>query len=210
MQNSRADTKASCRLDFFAGAQSTSAGSSEMDENEFAVIPNGIDVDDPQAGSAGARAIFGGEAAWTDWIEEWLPDLQKNSLYSDNYFVADGEGGHTWRWTRDPAPVRLTIANGEVTFDVTDNAETVRVSYTGILPDLFGEGQGVVTKGRMGPDGVFVAEVPALPGCLADGHSREEALRHVREAISLYLESLESHGDPIPPPITEEVVEVAV
>jgi cytochrome c-type biogenesis protein CcmE len=45
-----------------------------------------------------------------------------------------------------------------VTFDVTDNAETVKVSYTGILPDLFGEGQGVVTKGRMGPDGVFVAE----------------------------------------------------
>ena len=59
-------------------------------------------------------------------------------------------------------------------------------------------------------DGVFVAEVPALPGCLADGRSREEALRHVREAISLYLESLEAHGDPIPPPITEEVVEVAV
>ena len=45
-----------------------------------------------------------------------------------------------------------------VTFDVTDNAETVKVSYTGILPDLFGEGQGVVTKGRMGPDGVFMAE----------------------------------------------------
>ena len=45
-----------------------------------------------------------------------------------------------------------------VTFDVTDQAETVRVQYTGILPDLFGEGQGVVTKGRMGSDGVFVAE----------------------------------------------------
>ena len=45
-----------------------------------------------------------------------------------------------------------------VTFDVTDNAETVKVSYTGILPDLFGEGQGVVTKGRMGPGGVFLAE----------------------------------------------------
>lgn len=43
-------------------------------------------------------------------------------------------------------------------FDVTDNAETVRVSYTGILPDLFGEGQGVVTKGRLGEDGVFYAE----------------------------------------------------
>ncbi|NCA89249.1 MAG: cytochrome c maturation protein CcmE [Gammaproteobacteria bacterium] len=45
-----------------------------------------------------------------------------------------------------------------VVFDVTDNARTVKVSYTGILPDLFGEGQGVVTKGRMGPGGVFVAE----------------------------------------------------
>jgi cytochrome c-type biogenesis protein CcmE len=45
-----------------------------------------------------------------------------------------------------------------VMFDVTDNAETVQVSYTGILPDLFGEGQGVVTKGRLGDDGVFYAE----------------------------------------------------
>ena len=45
-----------------------------------------------------------------------------------------------------------------VVFDVTDYAQTVKVSYTGILPDLFGEGQGVVTKGRMGPGGVFVAE----------------------------------------------------
>ena len=45
-----------------------------------------------------------------------------------------------------------------VHFDVTDNAQTVKVSYTGILPDLFGEGQGVVTKGRMGASGVFVAE----------------------------------------------------
>jgi len=45
-----------------------------------------------------------------------------------------------------------------VVFDVTDNASTVKVSYTGILPDLFGEGQGVVTKGRLGKDGVFYAE----------------------------------------------------
>ncbi len=55
-----------------------------------------------------------------------------------------------------------TIARQEdgltVRFDVTDNAETVTVAYTGILPDLFKEGQGVVTKGRMGSDGVFLAE----------------------------------------------------
>jgi cytochrome c-type biogenesis protein CcmE len=45
-----------------------------------------------------------------------------------------------------------------VVFDVTDNAGTVKVSYKGILPDLFGEGQGVVTKGRLGPNGVFYAD----------------------------------------------------
>jgi predicted RNase H-like HicB family nuclease len=59
-------------------------------------------------------------------------------------------------------------------------------------------------------DGVFIAEVPSLPGCLSDGRTREEALANVREAIALYLESLAAHGDPIPPPITEEVVEIAV
>ncbi len=57
-------------------------------------------------------------------------------------------------------------------------------------------------------DGVFVATVPALPGCVADGATRGEALSNVKDAIALYLESLEDHGDPIPPPITEEVVEV--
>jgi cytochrome c-type biogenesis protein CcmE len=45
-----------------------------------------------------------------------------------------------------------------VTFAVTDMAKSMKVSYTGILPDLFGEGQGVVTKGRMGNDGVFYAD----------------------------------------------------
>ena len=57
-------------------------------------------------------------------------------------------------------------------------------------------------------DGVFVATVPALPGCLADGATRAAALDRVKEAIALYIESLEAHGDPIPPPISEEVVEV--
>ncbi|MDX1594394.1 MAG: cytochrome c maturation protein CcmE [Gammaproteobacteria bacterium] len=45
-----------------------------------------------------------------------------------------------------------------VSFVVTDTAKQVPVRYTGILPDLFGEGQGVVTRGRLGGDGVFVAE----------------------------------------------------
>lgn len=45
-----------------------------------------------------------------------------------------------------------------VTFDVTDMAKIVKVSYTGILPDLFKEGQGAVARGRLGADGVFYAE----------------------------------------------------
>ncbi len=57
-------------------------------------------------------------------------------------------------------------------------------------------------------DGVFVATVPALPGCVADGPTRSDALRNVKAAIALYVESLEEHGDPVPPPITEELVEV--
>lgn len=42
-------------------------------------------------------------------------------------------------------------------FDVTDNAATVTVQYTGILPDLFREGQGIVAMGKLGDQGVFVA-----------------------------------------------------
>lgn len=57
-------------------------------------------------------------------------------------------------------------------------------------------------------DGAYVAEVPSLPGCITQGATREEVLRNAREAISAYLESLEAHGDPVPPPITEEIVDV--
>lgn len=57
-------------------------------------------------------------------------------------------------------------------------------------------------------DGVFVAEVPSLPGCISQGQTREQAVENIKEAIALYLESLEAHGEAVPPPITEEVVEV--
>ena len=46
----------------------------------------------------------------------------------------------------------------EVTFTLTDFEQTVPVSYTGVLPDLFREGQGIIARGRLGPDGTFVAE----------------------------------------------------
>jgi len=45
----------------------------------------------------------------------------------------------------------------EVEFAVTDTAQTISVRYTGILPDLFKEGKGVVAQGQLQNDGVFVA-----------------------------------------------------
>jgi cytochrome c-type biogenesis protein CcmE len=44
-----------------------------------------------------------------------------------------------------------------VRFAVTDTAKTIPVVYTGILPDLFKEGKGVVAQGKLGTDGVFTA-----------------------------------------------------
>lgn len=59
-------------------------------------------------------------------------------------------------------------------------------------------------------DGTYVAEVPALPGCVSQGHTRKEAIDNIKEAIAAYLESLQAHNEPIPPPISEEIVEVEV
>jgi antitoxin HicB len=57
-------------------------------------------------------------------------------------------------------------------------------------------------------DGVFVAECPSLPGCISQGATRAEALANIKNAISGYLASLAQHNEPVPAPITEELVEV--
>ena len=54
-----------------------------------------------------------------------------------------------------------TVQRGDgarVSFAVTDKEKSVKVVYTGLLPDLFREGQGIITEGAFGPDGVFVAD----------------------------------------------------
>lgn len=58
-------------------------------------------------------------------------------------------------------------------------------------------------------DGMFVAQCPTLPGCVSQGKTREEAVANIRDAIEGYLASLKKHGDPIPPAITEEFIEVS-
>lgn len=54
-----------------------------------------------------------------------------------------------------------SVKRGEgttVRFAITDTAKTVNVSFTGVLPDLFREGQGVVTEGKLEAGGLFVAD----------------------------------------------------
>lgn len=59
-------------------------------------------------------------------------------------------------------------------------------------------------------DGIFVAEVPSLPGCISQGNTREEAMINIKEAMMAYIESLQQRNEPIPPSISEEIVEVVV
>ena len=57
-------------------------------------------------------------------------------------------------------------------------------------------------------DGGYVVTVPALPGCVSQGDSRDEALANIREAILAYIEALRKVGDPIPEDVGCETVEV--
>ena len=70
--------------------------------------------------------------------------------------------------------------------------------YTVILdPDPHGRG--------------FTVHVPALPGCITQGRTRDEAIRRAREAIRVHLESLMADGEPLPDDVPAvEVLKVAV
>ena len=86
-----------------------------------------------------------------------------------------------------------SVQRGEeltVRFVVTDNANQINVAYAGILPDLFKEGQGVIAQGKMGEQGVFVAQEvlakhdenympPEVADALAKGH--EEGVKQMAE-----------------------------
>lgn len=49
-------------------------------------------------------------------------------------------------------------------------------------------------------DGIFAAEVPELPGCMAHGSTQEDALASAQEAVRLWIETAREFGDPIPEP----------
>ena len=49
-----------------------------------------------------------------------------------------------------------------------------------------------------GEDGYWVAECPSLPGCISQGETKTDAVENIREAIELYIETLEEDGLPVP------------
>jgi predicted RNase H-like HicB family nuclease len=57
-------------------------------------------------------------------------------------------------------------------------------------------------------DGGYVASVPALPGCVSQGDTRDEAIRNIREAADLYIEDCVAEGDPVPVEAGREYVDL--
>lgn len=57
-------------------------------------------------------------------------------------------------------------------------------------------------------DGGYVVSVPALPGCVSQGDTRQQALANVREAMEVYIEDCREAGDPVPTEEGKEFVEV--
>ena len=82
-------------------------------------------------------------------------------------------------------PGSVAKAGTTTAFVVTDNARTIKVVYTGLLPDLFREGQGVVAEGRLNGEGVFMAATVLakhdenyMPPEVADALKRSGQWRH--------------------------------
>ena len=92
-----------------------------------------------------------------------LRALRENVMFFfDPSQVVAGEAPHDQRFRLggmvEKGSVRRAPGSLEVNFVVTDFRHELPVRYTGVLPDLFREGQGVVAHGRIGTNGVFVAD----------------------------------------------------
>jgi cytochrome c-type biogenesis protein CcmE len=84
------------------------------------------------------------------------------AFYFDPSQIAEGKAPLAKRFRVGGMVVKGSVQRNpgdlEVRFVLTDFAHTVPVEYTGVLPDLFREGQGIIAHGTMGPNGAFVAD----------------------------------------------------
>lgn len=95
-----------------------------------------------------------------------------------------------------PGSIERVGEDGTVRFDLTDRAHAVQVTYRGLLPDLFREGQGIVAQGEIGTDGGFVAyEVLAkhdeayMPPEAAEALERAGVWQHDAKAAEMNREA---------------------
>ena len=105
-------------------------------------------------------AILGGVAASVSLAV--VASRDNISFYYDPTQVATGQAPLAKRFRIGGMVVKGSVARKpgdlEVRFVLTDFAHQVPVEYTGVLPDLFREGQGIIAHGTMGPGGTFVAD----------------------------------------------------
>lgn len=80
----------------------------------------------------------------------------------------------------------------EVRFVLTDYGKDVTVSYSGVLPDLFREGQGIIARGRLAGSGVFVAEEVLAK------HDENYMPPEVAESLKKQHEGLKPSSAPVP------------
>ena len=96
-------------------------------------------------------------------------------------------------WGSEPAPIDVEPHWLARTHD-GQRAIMVAMRYTVVL--------------EQEADGGFVASVPALPGCVSQGETREDAMSNIREAAELYVEDCIASGDPVPTEAGREYVEL--
>lgn len=106
--------------------------------------------------------IAGGVAALGIAAALVLSAFQKNLVFfftPSQVAANEAPQGRTFRigGLVEPGSVKRQADGVTVQFIVTDTAKNIPVLYRGILPDLFREGKGVVTQGRLAEDGVFRA-----------------------------------------------------
>ena len=115
------------------------------------------------------------------------PSQVTNSEFPDNYVfrvrgvVLDGS-------------LIKSIDTMNVKFAITDYEQNLDITYTGILPDLFREGQGVVIRGKLGDDGIYYAEEVLAkhdetympPEVLDSLKNNKEALNKTTESMKIY------------------------
>ncbi|WP_425408979.1 cytochrome c maturation protein CcmE [Hyphococcus sp.] len=105
---------------------------------------------------AAAAFILGGAA----WLVSTALSQNISYFYTPSEAQAEGVTPHT-RIRLGGLVENGSLEHGDglsISFRVSDGEATMPVAYSGILPDLFREGQGVIAQGAFNEDGVFVAE----------------------------------------------------